>query len=271
MNQTVVTNTAGVALTTQDFDFDWKVGPSFVLGYRPTPKDAWELTYFGLQDFDENKPLVSQTSDLSLPGDLGALAGLHFSGADAMDVTYTSIIQDAEVNYFWFPGSQRVLTFMTGFRYFRMDERFDISSTVTGVGTSDYDIHSVNNLYGWQLGTRIQEHYYRFGYQITGKAGAYGNNIDMRQLAGNVGEAPIRNAGSDEGHWAFIGQVDATISYRICKNWSALAGYEALWIDGVALAPDQLDFTNNPNSGTTLNHDGNVFMHGGHVGIACRW
>jgi hypothetical protein len=242
-----------------------------VLGYRPTPKDAWELTYFGLQDFNENHALTSQTSDLSLPGALGVLAGLHFTGADTMDVSYTSIIQDAEVNYYWFPGSQRVLSFMTGFRYFRMDERFDISSTVTGDGTSDYDIHSVNNLYGAQLGARWKVCCHRLSYEFNGKVGAYGNNTDMRQLVGNVGETPIRDAGSDEGHWSFIGQVDGTVNYRICKNWSALAGFDAMWVNGVALAPDQLDFTNDPLSGTNLNHDGKVFMYGGHAGIGCRW
>ena len=41
------------ALGTGDFGFDWKAGPDLTLGYRPTPKDAWEITYFGLLDWHD--------------------------------------------------------------------------------------------------------------------------------------------------------------------------------------------------------------------------
>jgi hypothetical protein len=44
-----------------------------------------------------------------------------------------------------------------------------------------------------------------------------------------------------------------------------------LWVNGVAFAPDQLDFTNTAASGTTLNHNGSIFFQGINAGFAFRW
>ena len=49
------------------------------------------------------------------------------------------------------------------------------------------------------------------------------------------------------------------------------AGYNLLWIEGVALAPDQLDFTNTPTSGTGLTSSSGLFLHGFSAGLEGRW
>src|SRR5262249_4332155 len=160
----------------------------------------------------------------TVPGDLGLAGGTALAGADTMDVAYTSLINNAELNYFWYPGSQRWISLLTGFRYFRLDETFDINATETGVMQSFYDVHSINNLYGWQIGARLKQCWDRFGYTITGEAGAYGNSVSDRQVVSNVGDIPLRNVASFQNNWAFIGQVDASVTYRISKGWQAIAG-----------------------------------------------
>jgi PAS domain S-box-containing protein len=42
-------------------------------------------------------------------------------------------------------------------------------------------------------------------------------------------------------------------------------------IEGVALAPNQLDFTNTPDSGTDVHTNGGVFFHGVNLGLEARW
>ena len=44
--------------------------------------------------------------------------------------------------------------------------------------------------------------------------------------------------------------------------WWLRLGYNMIWLSGVALAPDQWDFTNTATSGTTLVGGGGVFLHG---------
>jgi hypothetical protein len=48
-------------------------------------------------------------------------------------------------------------------------------------------------------------------------------------------------------------------------------GYNLIWIEGVALAPDQLDFTNTTTSGSGIDTDGGVFLHGVNAGLEARW
>jgi hypothetical protein len=44
-----------------------------------------------------------------------------------------------------------------------------------------------------------------------------------------------------------------------------------MWITGVALAPDQLDFDATLPSGDQIASDGSVFLHGVSCGVEARW
>ena len=57
--------TGGSPLTTGDFQFDFESGPRITVGVRPTKIDAWEITYFGLNSWDDRHSLTG-TADLSL-------------------------------------------------------------------------------------------------------------------------------------------------------------------------------------------------------------
>jgi hypothetical protein len=267
-NQTLVNSgppggASGPAVSSTDLDFDWQAGPSFLLGYRPTPMDAWELSYFGINDWSDR--VTPQGSSFSLPGNLGLAIG----AADSTTVNYTSRIDNAELNYLWHHDCPNLM-WLAGFRYFHVGEQLDITSTFTGLGNSDYDVRSANDLFGGQLGARLRYCCTHFEGDITAKAGAYDNSVGQQQNVEDLGIS-IRDAGHHEAVWAFVGDIGLNGSYYFCKNWSAMAGYNVMWVDGLALAPNQLDFTDNTNSGGGLNHQGSIFYQGAHVGIGCRW
>jgi hypothetical protein len=44
-----------------------------------------------------------------------------------------------------------------------------------------------------------------------------------------------------------------------------------MWIEGVATAPDQLDFTDTSTSGSHVVSNGGLFLHGANVGLEARW
>jgi hypothetical protein len=69
----------------------------------------------------------------------------------------------------------------------------------------------------------------------------------------------------------FIGDMNYSLVRRLNDNWSLRAGYNLIWISGVALAPNQFDFTNTTTSGTTLANTGNVFLHGANLGFEAQW
>ncbi len=70
---------------------------------------------------------------------------------------------------------------------------------------------------------------------------------------------------------AFVGELNLSAFYRLTDVWDLKAGYNLMWIDGLALAPDQLDFNFAPPNGNQLQNGGAMFLHGVNVGLEARW
>ena len=70
---------------------------------------------------------------------------------------------------------------------------------------------------------------------------------------------------------AFVGEANFVLTLDLNDCWTARGGYNLMWIEGVALGPDQLDFTMTSTSGTMLTNDGGLFLHGASVGLEARW
>jgi hypothetical protein len=70
---------------------------------------------------------------------------------------------------------------------------------------------------------------------------------------------------------AFIGELGFSATYQVTSTLYAKAGYNLLWVEGIARAPDQLDFTDTPESGTALVIGKGAFLHGANVGLEARW
>jgi hypothetical protein len=58
---------------------------------------------------------------------------------------------------------------------------------------------------------------------------------------------------------------------QINKTWLLRFGYDAIWVQDVARATDQLDFTTNPTAGSTLQFRQGALMHGGNIGVEARY
>ena len=83
------------------------------------------------------------------------------------------------------------------------------------------------------------------------------------------GRAPT--SGSKSGV-AFVGQGNVSGLYALTNIWNLRAGYNVIWVEGLALAPDQLNFDfANAGAGTQLNNNGGIFLHGVNVGLEARW
>jgi hypothetical protein len=66
-------------------------------------------------------------------------------------------------------------------------------------------------------------------------------------------------------------------TYRINYQWTLRAGYQFLFVDGVALATENFNpvapALNNPFDPreVVINDDGNVFYHGWNAGVEFMW
>jgi hypothetical protein len=269
-------NSGESLISTGDLGFDagWGVRAGF--GIRECGCCGFEFDYLGV--FDQNAGRSVELADeLALPGDLG-LATNNFFFADEASVHYESEINGAELNCVCCccccdDCCCRSVEWIYGFRYLNVNEDFGITSTDLQESTSEYDIHTNNNLFGAQVGSRVRRSCGRWSWEGTGKVGLFGNAAE--QHSDPIVDFPnfvIRPGRSEStGDVAFVGDFNLTAIYQINSVWGARIGYNVIVIEGVALAPDQLDFTNTPTSGSGISTDGGIFLHGVNMGVEARW
>ena len=271
-------NTGAPLLSTDDLNFDVAPGWRFLVGWQPDPCNgcsrccAWELSYWGLTGWNATG-LVAGPGNLAIPGDLG-LNTNNFFLADFISANYVSDLHNVELNCVkacCLDGGARV-DFLTGLRVMFLNDNFTLTATDLQEGTSSYAIHANNTLAGLQFGGRYTQAYCRWTMELTGKASVFYNYADTHQT---VTDFPnnniIRDVSGGSSSVAMLGEMSVIFRRPLSDTWTLRLGYNVLGLGGVALAPDQLDFTDTFVSGTDVRVNGWFFAHGGIVGLERSW
>lgn len=250
-----------------DARFNMEPGVSAMFGIHVDECRAWEFGYFGVFDWDASSAVTNGNS-LAIPGDLG-LASLDYFASDRIALTYNSRLHNAEINHVW---AGEFVSLIAGFRYLSLDEDFVLNSTDADTGSSDYRIRTTNDLFGGQLGARAEGGNGDWSWSATGKAGIFGNDAFQGQSVADFppGFFLRQETGRRSGGVAFVGDLNCTLAYQVTDGLTARIGYNVLFIEGVALAPDQLDFSDTPTSGQSLRRSG-LFAHGANAGLGFSW
>ncbi len=135
-----------------------------------------------------------------------------------------------------------------------------------------WNTNVVNNLYGFQVGAdaTLFEHG-RFSIDGLAKLGGYLN--DAEESTGVRMKKVVYPSSASTDHPACAVEAGLQVKYRFTENLSLVAGYEVLWLDGVALAPGQIQETvstyTTPPTATALgvNSGSSVLFHGAHAGL----
>lgn len=266
--------TGATLLSTGNLNFPFAGGLRAYVGHRFDDCRSWELGYFGLYGANASSTV---TGNLSLPG---GFAGLNvFFGADQVVADYTSNLNGMELNLAnccsWCDPCECGSTeWLYGFRYLRIDDSLNLAvqnAVVGGIETGSYNVQAANNLFGGQIGTRLRRSSGLWSVEGTGKAGLYYNDASQSQTVIDFPGILVRQTSSSDDRLAFLGELNASLVRQITDYWYLRAGYNLIWIDGIALAPNQLDFTLAATSGTTTNTGGTMFLHGVNVGVEARW
>ena len=268
LDGTPAPNTDNSVLRTSDVSFDPMAGGRILVGYDWDQYVAWETSYFGIYAWNDTDT-VTGAGDLQLPDGLGQVVGFDFLRADVVQAQFRSALQNAELNRIRSLGP--AFAWLAGFRYVYLHESYQLTSTSNITGTSLYKVNARNDLFGGQLGGRLRQTYGSLGLELVGKAGVFGNVAGEKNFVANDDGMTLRNASTTGGNVAFVGDLWLTTRMQLTQNISLESGYSVMWVEQVALALNQLDFTNTPQSGTTLNTDGGVFVHGAHAGLLAVW
>ena len=282
-------NTNTTFLSTSNLGLNFDPGVRATFGMHLCDGPAVEFTYFGIFPGNASAVVVAPNSAafLIFPGNF---AGNLFVGMDRAQLNFSSWINSFEVNFPCCCGcceecpddcgcgeiNCESFTWFTGFRYLNFGEDFDIFAqrTVSGaVEQGAYRINTVNNLYGVQLGGRWRRMRGRFGWEATGRAGIFGNDARETQTVIDFPDFPLRPTVSNGGaRVAFVGETNLSVLYQLTNVWNLKAGYNLMWIEGVALAPDQLDFNfAAAQGGTQLHNGGGLYLQGVSLGLEAHW
>jgi hypothetical protein len=254
------TPTNPARLNAEDLDFDY--APGFRLGLLHYLSDCHSIGigYFGVDGWNDSATVFPPPSPLFVqyPG-----AGVPIPGA----VTFSNgtDLYSAEINFRRHVTSW--LAFVAGFRWVELNDYLLTSSSVLG---PLYSIDTNNHLYGPQLG--LDAIFWDEGgrLRVDGwlKAGVMYNRADQRTNEFIFGPATV--ADSDD-HTAFLGDLGISALIRLTGSLGFRLGYQFLWLEGVALAPDQIAPTDITVPVTVLDTSGGPYFNGGFVGLELSW
>ena len=242
-----------------DFDLGFAAGPQFELT-RHFDSD-WEL---GVRHFN-----VDGWSTSRQVADAGNLRVPLVSSSDYFDTasaTYQSRLYSTEIDLKrkW----TEWLRTLVGFRWVELHEHVQGEALSTALeGT--FDIRSHNCLYGIQLGSEVTFWNHGGPMRVDGflKAGMYDN--EMMLAARGQGTNFNMDGSIPDQRTAFLGELGVTATYRLSRNWSLYAGYEAMWLSRISLAADTIAAMNQED--TTILFNGDAFYHGATAGISLVW
>jgi hypothetical protein len=139
-----------------------------------------------------------------------------------------------------------------------------------------------NNLFGAQVGveaTLLEVGRLSLDAQI--KAGVYDNNAKQTTVP-TMGKQPYPAEAATNAA-AVAGEANLELKYQLSDRIALKVGYEALWLDGVALAPGQIrkTYTTSPTptspstpisaSALGVDHSSNALFQGVTLGVACSF
>jgi hypothetical protein len=272
------TNPNGTPLSTaREFDFNWVAGPDLLAGRMINDCLAVEFEYFGL---------YGMNAGFSDPGP-GFAVGSTTSATNFF-ANYRSSMTSVELNArYWLNCEMSILG---GFRFVNWHEEMNGGYTIPGTTTffnnpganiavngfllttpskivSFADLTN-NNLYGVQTGGDWRRCFGRFGIEAYGKLGLYGDETYGRFAFIN---GTVNSVSTVQGQAAFLGEFGFFGTFKLSDCITLRAGYNLMWLDGLAIIPQQNNtFTGGPGSNSLDSHSG-VFLQGFMAGGEVRW
>ncbi|MGB9189161.1 MAG: BBP7 family outer membrane beta-barrel protein [Methylovirgula sp.] len=283
------------AFNSNQFRQGFSAGPKISLTYHGDSGYGVELSYFNIFDQTATKVIGPDSPAdwlvMKAPGNFWQTQDFPYQG---MAWSAATNLYSAEVNGRLDLTSR--VTMLAGFRWLQLND--DLQGTLTpadreaptwkstchaynlfqiyqcpqGGPAGNYPpfwtTSTTNNLYGIQIGVdgKILE-LGRFSLDGLIKIGLFDDNAE--QSTGVSLQKVVHRSQATTNHAAFASEAGLQLKYQLIKGLALKAGYEALWLDGVALAPGQIQETLTLANVRALgvNCESNVLFQGATFGL----
>ena len=268
-----------VVLSTDDLNFNEESGFRITGAYLIGPSTNLEVTYFGTFNWTSSAQVTSATDNLfSVFSDFGSLPfnGFQETGqANLHSIAYSSELNNGEVNLRRRWISSNCLyhgSYLAGARYLRLREDFE-HFTQSPNGQLDSIVSTTNNLVGFQIGGDLYacvSSRFKVGGEV--EAGVFGIRAKQETSVNATTTVPPISEFEKNNDVAFVSEASFIALFRVTPRFKIRAGYQLLYINGVALAPENYN-TVPPFFGrnTFLDDNGHAFYHGASAGFEWTW
>jgi hypothetical protein len=282
-----------IVLSTNNLDFHHEPGFRFMGAILVGPGDNVEGGYFGMFHWRSDAAVEGQNDLFSAIGNFGQDPAPpdfpEVREASFSSIAYSSELHNWELNYRrrWVsPNCRFHSSALIGARYMVLDEDFlyfiDRQLPIPGIGPANtsYDISVWNDLIGFHVGGDLLLCVIP-GVKVGGniKAGLLGvqagqrTRIDTVRPADTMLNQQFQEYIADEDV-ALVGEGGFEFILEATERVTLRGGFELLYINGVALAPE--NFNANlipppPDRAVEVNHNGDVFYHGMYAGFEYTW
>ena len=269
-----------IILETDDLKFDMQAGTRLTIGRYIGPSTSIEGTFFGFHDWnafadvrgfdEEEEPLLAYWIGSNNDGAVAHRTDA-FDGASRQSANYSSEVWNWELGVRRQASSDGSI--LLGFRYMAVNEDFAFRSVAYDPPKRGiYEIDTRNDLVGVQIGGeqifRVPQHRIRFA--LFGKAGLFvnfheqQNRLSSRNADGSL-YGDIRDNESER--LSSVLEFGAVATLQLSEHIALRGGYNCIFINGLALAADQLDQSpDRSNSRLFVNDNGDLYLHGPFVG-----
>jgi len=180
------------------------------------------------------------------------------------EIEYQSSLDNIEANLFFFQSTN--VRLLAGFRHITLNE--EVTLDVPG-NRGLFGVHTENDMYGVQLGADTLAYLMLDGRAAirTGvKAGVYMAHTEVENTSRIPG---VRDFDTDDVV-SFAGEYYLSLHYQLYSWLEFDIGYHVLWLNGVALAGEQIRDRDAANTEFTANH-GSTLFHGLKLGLTANW
>jgi len=254
----------GRALDARDLHSRMAAGPRFTLLSEETDGEGSQVGYFDVASFQASRGLPTIAGGYQTAAGLGGAPPLPIDSASA---GLSSRIKSLEVIGRHRTSERWVQT--GGFRWVEWQETFSLLA-----GPQTFGVRAIDSLYGHQWGVEgvLWRPTTGVALEAVGKAGIYGNVSKQDSfLEGPGGRTGIA---TNTARVAFVGEAGLTGTWQMREWLRARAGYQAIWLGGIATAPNQLAgqsiVSGAPQRGST-HTGGSVVLQGIDLGLEAHW
>lgn len=261
-----------VIWSASDLDYDYSGGPRVSIRGIDCEGYGLEIVYYGIQGWANE----ANVPNSALPNSIGILVIDKNSVApvSSAHLSQASKLQNGEANF-------RVPLFgkfsgLIGFRTIQLSDTYTADAVSSNTFTAfNQTIKTHNFLYGLQVGADgnlLQSEDGDWKLNVFVKAGAFFNWANQQSHLSDPGGLGQIGVSIDGGQGSFLGETGVMLTRQVTKHLAARAGYEALWITGLAQPTQQISQTD--ITGRTLSSIDTatpVFYHGATVGLELSW